>query len=251
VRLPPERWQEWPVIPTLSAKAREVYQRGVQAGNRPEAFSKVGDCESRTTWFLADFDKGAAYYSLGSYADLQSVIDHFKGSFERLSVAARPGFTAASLMTPLWNDPKLCKIDETPLACEYRLQRPAFALVMMGTNDISRPKEFEANMRKVIEYTLAQGIVPVLTTKADNLEGDDSINATVARLAYEYDVPLWNFWLAVQPLPDHGLQEDRAHLTFGNNHFENADNLKKAWTVRNLTALQVLQAVWQGVESAQ
>ena len=107
VRLPPERWQEWPVIPTLSAKAREVYQRGVQAGNRPEAFSKVGDCESRTTWFLADFDKGAAYYSLGSYADLQSVIDHFQGSFERLSVAARPGFTAASLMTPLQNDPKL------------------------------------------------------------------------------------------------------------------------------------------------
>ena len=47
--------------------------------------------------------------------------------------------------------------------------------------------------------------VPIIATKADNLEGDNSINATVAQIAYDYGIPLWNFWAAVQPLPNHGL----------------------------------------------
>ena len=32
-------------------------------------------------------------------------------------------------------------------------------------------------MRIIIEDTIAQGIVPILGTKADNFEGDNSINA--------------------------------------------------------------------------
>ncbi len=62
--------------------------------------------------------------------------------------------------------------------------------------------------------------MPILATKADNLEGDQAINATIARLAYEYDLPLWNFWLAVQPLPDHGLQPDGSHLTWAGPYFD-------------------------------
>ncbi len=244
-RLPPERWKEWPVIPTLSERARLVYQRGVAAGRNPQAFSKVGDCESRTTWFLADFDRGSQYYSLGEFDELQATIDYFDGSYERLSVAAKQGFTAASLLSPLWGDPQLCQKNEAPLACEFRLHRPAFALIMMGTNDAVNKKTFESNMRRVVLYTLNQGVVPVLTTKADNLEKDESINATLAKLAYEYDVPFWNFWLAVQPLPGHGLQPDKAHLTWGYNRFDNPEALKKAWPVRNLTALQVLEALRQ------
>ena len=82
---------------------------------------------------------------------------------------------------------------------------------------------------------------------ADNLEGDYKINKIIASLADEYDVPLWNFWRAVQDLPNHGLQGDGAHLTFGVNQFDNPEAMKTAWTIRNLTALQALDAVWQGV----
>jgi hypothetical protein len=89
--------------------------------------------------------------------------------------------------------------------------------------------------------------VPVLATKADNLEGDFAINASIARLAYQFEIPLWNFWLAVQPLPDHGLQADDEHLTYAENDFGNPETLKYAWPVRNLTALQALKAVWEGV----
>jgi hypothetical protein len=103
-------------------------------------------------------------------------------------------------------------------------------------------------MRKIIEYTIEQGVLPVLGTKADNIEGDHSINATMARLAAEYQIPLWNYWRAVQDLPGHGLQEDGSHLTYGPPRFDDPAAMKKAWTVRNLNALQVLRIVMDSTQ---
>ena len=238
--LRPDAWKQLPVIPTINDTVIEIYKRGQALGNNPNAFSKVGDCESVTEWFLADFDKGEAYYSLGDYEYLEDVIDYFSGSYRRLGQAAKPGFTAASLMTPLWADREQCEKDESPLACEFRQHRPSFVLITLGTNDVANPATFETNLRRLIEYTIEQGVVPVLSTKADNLEGDESINATIAQLAFEYNLPLWNFWAAVQPLPDHGLQDDGAHLTFGPNQFGDPQVMNQAWPVRNLTALELL-----------
>jgi hypothetical protein len=237
-------WQELPVVPTLSARARQIYEAGLAKGNNPQAFSKVGDCESRTTWFLWDFDqKSPDYYTLGEYTDLQTVIDYFAGSHQRLSQAAKQGFTAASVMSTMWSDVEVCERNETPLACEYRQHRPAFVFITLGTNDGVRPETFEKNIRRVIDYSIEQGVVPILATKADNMEGDHSINATIASLAQEYDIPLWNFWRAVQDLPDQGLQEDGSHLTWAPNQFDDPSVMKKAWPLRNLTALQVLDAL--------
>jgi len=87
-------------------------------------------------------------------------------------------------------------------------------------------------------------------TKADNLEGDQMLNLTMVRLAYEYDLPVWNFWLAVQGLPAHGLQPDGAHLTHAPNKFSDPVALLSAWPVRNLTALQVLDVIMQAGQSA-
>jgi len=243
----PQDWQKLPVVPTVSDRGRAIYQRGLDLGNNPRAFSKVGDCESQAIWFLTDYDRGPSAYALGDYASLQDVIDYFKGSFGRLSQAAKPSFNAASLMTALWADPAACQKGETPLACEFRLNRPAVALVMLGTNDSPRPETFESNLRKILDFSIERGVLPVLATKADNLEGDGRINATIAHLAQEYDIPLWNYWAAVQSIPQHGLQEDGAHLTLGPNRFDDPQALKTGWGVRNLTALQVLVAVWKGV----
>ena len=241
--LGPDDWKQLPVVPVINETVFETYKLGQKLGNDPNAFSKIGDCESVTEWFLADFDKGEAYYSLGEYTELEDVIEYFKGSYRRLGQAAKPGFTAASLMTPLWANREQCEKDESPLACEFRLHRPSFVLITLGTNDVANPDTFEGNLRRLIEYTLEQGVVPVLSTKADNLEGDHRINATIAKLAFEYDLPLWNFWAAVQSLPDHGLQDDGAHLSFGPNRFDDPSVMKQAWPIRNLTALQVLDAL--------
>jgi hypothetical protein len=57
---------------------------------------------------------------------------------------------------------------------------------------------------------------------------------------------LWNFWAAVQPLPSHGLLKDGFHLTHGNNYFfDDPKTIKTGVSVRNLTALQAIDAVWR------
>lgn len=244
----PASWKTWSVIPTLSPEMLDVYAKGQSMGRDMHVVSVVGDCESSSDWFLKDFSKDERFYHLGTYTNLQVTIDHFKASLGYRSYAALRGATASTVLSPLWADPQACTSGETPLACEYRLHNPAFAFIALGTNDVHKREQFEPQMREIVKYTLDQGIIPILVTKADNLEGDESINLSIARLAVEYHVPVWNFWAAVQPLPGHGLQEDGAHLTFAPNFFDNPNNLKGAWAIRNLTALQVLEAMLAEVQ---
>ncbi len=82
LRLDPEDWRNWPVVPTISANALEIYETGLALGNDPTHFSKVGDCQNVVSLFLADFDKGR--YQLGEeYGALQETIDYYEGSWER------------------------------------------------------------------------------------------------------------------------------------------------------------------------
>jgi hypothetical protein len=240
-------WQSWPVIPRVSEAARGVYQRGQGDGNNSRALSKIGDGEISTEWFLTAFDLGEPYYDLGSYQDLRPVIEHFAGSFGRMGMAARRGFNTHKILDPSMSDATLCAAGESPLTCELRLHRPAFAMVSLGTNQVWKPDEFESGMRQILDILLSQNVVPILSTKGDNLEGDHRINRTIVCLAQEYDLPLWNFWVAIQLLPNHGLQPDLEHLTYGKTDFDDMDAMQSAWAVRNLTALQVLDAVWKGV----
>ncbi|KAA3643994.1 MAG: SGNH/GDSL hydrolase family protein [Chloroflexi bacterium] len=244
----PITWQEAPVIPTtISERAIEIYLAGLEKGLQPNVFGKVGDCGSTPSWFLGSFDLPEEYYSLGEFSYLKGVIDYYAGSFERTSVAAVPGFNTSSVFAPLWADPVQCDPNEGPLACEYRLQQPSVALIMLGTNDQYRPDEFEAKMRDILDYSIESGVLPILASKADDLEGDHRINQIIYRLALEYELPYWNYWRAVQALPNQGMQEDGAHLTWAPNFFDNPRAMQTAWTVRNLTALQVLDAVWQAL----
>ena len=242
--LMPDGWMKLPVVPeTVSYRVRQIYEEGQKLGNRPNVFSLIGDCDATPTWFLGDFDLGPKHYNLGQYSDLQGEIAYFKGSFSRQSLAVRRGFVAASVLTTLWADPKQCQKGETPLSCELRLNKPAFAFILLGTNDYNHREVFEPNMRKILDTLIADGVVPILGTKADNMEGDYTLNATIAQLAYEYELPLWNFWAATQPLPAHGLDTDLTHLTWGPNDFSDPARMQSAWPWRNLTALQTLKAV--------
>ena len=62
------------------------------------------------------------------------------------------------------------------------------------------------------------------------------------RLAYEYDLPLWNWWKAAQALPNRGLDPDRPdgfHISL------------ESWDERSFTALQAIDSVWRGVTVVQ
>ena len=234
-----------PVVPAgVSDEMREVYQRGLEMGNDPTHFSVIGDCQNVSSYFLSVFEKPGEF-SLGEeYSYLQPTIDHYQGSFSRVSVAVKGGFNAAAVISPLRSDPETCNSNESPLDCELRLWQPSIVFVSMETWWSQKPEEEYAKyMRKVLDRIIESGAVPIIATKADNLEGNNAINETVAQLAYEYDIPLWNFWAAVQPLPDHGLSDDGFHLTFARNFFDDPKRMQNAWPWRNLTALQALDVV--------
>jgi hypothetical protein len=247
--LPPDFWQRLPVIPEkVSDRVRGIYQNGLALGNNPRVFSRIGDCNSAAPGFLVGFDGN---YNLGAYTSLQPAIEYFRGSFKRPSLAAKAGINTAGLLTTLWTDQQ-CQKNESLLDCQYRIDHPAFAIISIGTNESyyvhQNPDSFEKNLRLIIENTIAQGIIPVLGTKADNLEGNNFINATIARLAMEYELPLWNFWLAAQTLPDDGLA-DSSHLStisyINFTDFSIPHSLEYGKQMHNLTALQMLYFLWQ------
>lgn len=253
--LSPNEWMSLPIIPEVSQNARMIYQRGLELGNNPHAFSKIGDCQSISTYFLSYFDR-SGFYNLGDYSSLQETIDWYAGSFSRDSLAVKGGFNAAAVLSPLRADPKQCNPKENPIACEFRGHRPSLVIISLEEWWAGHPENYEAYMRQIIEYSIQQGVVPIIATKADNLEGNNLINQTIANLALEYDIPVWNFWLAVQPLPNHGLiafnssgEVDLFHLTHSEGYYfyNDPSGTQSGWSVRNLTALQSLDAVRRGL----
>jgi hypothetical protein len=132
-----------------------------------------------------------------------------------------------------------CSSTESPLACEYRLNKQVFAIISMGTNTcVGCTRSFEEYLRKIVDFLLENGVIPVISTKADNMEKDWSHNEAMARIAYDYDIPLWNFWRAVQYLPNHGLMPDNEYLTL------------PGWNERSFTGLQTLDAIWTAIQKA-
>jgi hypothetical protein len=249
--LAPDEWMTLPIVPQVTDTAREIYARGLAMGRDPDHFSKIGDCQTNTGFYLVDFDN-EGWYNLGDeYAHLQDTIDYYEGSYARTSLAMRDGYNVAAILTPLRADPKHCEKGETPIACEFRLHNPSIAVISLETNFNGRPADdYGRYMRQIIEFSIEQGVIPILATKGDNLEGDHSINAEIAEIAVEYDIPLWNFWAALQPLPNRGHStelNDGFHLSFSRNFFDQPKNMLSGWPWRNLTALQALDAVRRGV----
>jgi hypothetical protein len=238
-----------PYLSGISSHAREVFLAGQALGNRDFAFSLVGDSNTDNPAFLVAFDLGQ--YALGDYAHLEDTISYFAGSFIRDSAAAVGGFNTAKVLDPAQADGR-CQGGESPLACEYRLHQPSVALILLGTGDQHTWQGFEARYRQIIELTEAHGVVPVLITKVDDLESLENtappgtINGIIRRLAVEYDVPLLDLRMAVEGLPNRGTIADGFHFNSppdGRTTTFDAEHLLYGFTVRNLTALQALDAL--------
>lgn len=240
--LAPDDWQTLPVIPEISARTLEIYRNGQRMGNNPRAFSKVGDCLSLSESYLVNYDSYGDYYNLGDFTSLQETIDYFQGSFKHAGFAVGDGFNTAAVLAPFRADPRQCQAGESPLVCEYRHTRPAFAVVSLGTDDYTSNEIYEQRMRRIIEISIEHGVVPLLLTKADNVTGDN-YNAILANLSKEYGVPLVNFYAAVEQLPDRGLV-DNIHFTGAVRAYDfSSEYLIYGWPLRNLTVLRALDAV--------
>lgn len=225
-----------PLMLTPDAHIREIYERGQQMGRYKQAIIAVGDCNSESRHFLEPLTDerkmldGVEDAWLDD-ANIQASIAYFAETMAQRGVAANSGFTAYSVMDAFWADKNKCLPGEAPLACDIRTFNPAVAIIMFGANDMNvlHSSEYESALRDIIEYTLAQGVIPVVSTFAHNpfpYEGNRPekairLNAIVYGLAVEYQIPFINFWQTSSQLPWHGLMGDNAHLVIAGHNERN------------------------------
>jgi lysophospholipase L1-like esterase len=276
-----------PVVPTISwstkAHLEAVFNLGLQLGNRPDVFAKVGDSITHLPYFLNDL--GSVFYNpydpnvAGAYTSLASTVLYFRAqpldgtvnmvpytveaaqqlpqmngvnSFNRNSLAAQGGWLTENLVDPA---------EGFPIGSELAVIKPSFALIMIGTNDSAidfnagvTPDGYQARLTEIANYCLSQGVIPILSTLPDvtffggTLEAHTMLyNQIISEVASSLDVPLWNYWLAMQPLPYWGLTSDGVHpdtSPLGSANFTSI-GLVGGFNVRNLTALEVLQKMEQ------
>jgi hypothetical protein len=244
----------YPVVGRATSRARQIFLAGRALGNNPNVVAKVGDCSSEHWYFLNSFAWGD--YNLGSYAHLQPVINHFGESLAYDSEATHNGFNANAVLMSMWANPAVCQVEngESPLACEFRLHRPSVAVIMFGTSDllVMSPAQFNTFMRQIVEDSIEAGVIPILSTFPGNLgfwQETILYNQIVVRIALDYDIPLINLWLALEALPNHGLEPDGFHLgepPYGAACMLTDPYLSTGYTTRNLVTMQTLDAVWRG-----
>jgi len=243
-----ENWQNMPVLPDyVSEEMHSLYESGLANGNQPNVLSIIGDCQNVPSVFLGAFENNSEY-SLGQFTYLKPVIDQFIGSFGRKGITRHGGLNIAGVQNPAQADKTVCKNRETPLACELRLNHPSIVIISLEEWWAGRPVDiYQTYLRQVLDTVISSGAVPILSTKADNIEGNQAINKIVVKTACEYHVPVWNFWAAAQKLPGRGLWTDRFHLTVGTFDFSDPTQLKTGRSMRNLTALQSLDFIWRAL----
>ncbi|MCD4687276.1 MAG: SGNH/GDSL hydrolase family protein [Anaerolineae bacterium] len=243
----------YPIIPALAPRVYDIFACGQQLGRDPHVMSKAGDCNSTEWMFLHAF--GTAQYQLGEYGTLQSVVDQFAASFDYRTYAAHNGLNVLAVHDPLWAIATACEGGETPLQCEYRVHNPSVAVIMFGTNDllVLTPEQFDRNLRRTIHETIQAGIIPVLSTFPRYIQHPEHtilFNQVVVRVALDFNVPLINLWLALEPLPGHGIDDDGFHLNgpiTGAGDFISEANLHTGYPMRNLVTLQTLDVIWREV----
>jgi uncharacterized protein YraI len=241
----------YPAVGQSTARARAIFLEGRAAGRNPNVLAKVGDCSTEHWYFLNPFAWGQ--YNLGPYTDLQGVINHFGESLAYNSEASHNGYNVNTVMNPDYANQAVCEPGESPMDCEYRIHNPSVAVIMFGTSDllVMSAYEFDFYLRDVVRLTIEQNIVPILSTFPSNLgfwNHTVLYNQIVIKIAQDYNIPLINLWVALESLPNHGVEDDGFHLDTppnDNSCFLTADYLDNGYNVRNLVTLQTLDAVWK------
>ena len=247
-------------ISGISLHARQIYLDGQAKGLKADAFAKVGDSITYSWAYLYPLTGG---YNLGDYGQLASALSFFSGPngrgencFGASPIAAYPGWTTADVLAPGGAKTGACGPGETPLECEYRTGQPSVALIMLGTNDVAQgmaPETFRANLQRIVDISISWGVIPVLSTIPPFPTVDGSaraFNEIIIATARGNDIPLWDYYSAINGLPNRGLSPDGVHPSEAPDnkdaHFD-AEHLQYGFTVRNLGTLQILYELWRQV----
>ncbi|MBE7512543.1 MAG: hypothetical protein HS103_06990 [Anaerolineales bacterium] len=247
------------VVSNVGFTTRELFRKGQTLGSRADVFSIAGDSISASPLFIPALGRGA---DLGAYrAELEPTLQRYlagnarggQNSFLNPPIAAGNGWGADRILQAGFANPTLCGND-SPLVCELKNVRPAVMVIMIGTNDSGgvAPEEYTQNLRRIVEITMERGTIPILSTIPPKLLGawhTERVtlwNNIIRGMAYQYEIPLWDYWFALQSLPNQGISGDGVHPSAppdGATGRFTAQNLAYGYTVRNLGLLHMLRAV--------
>ncbi len=185
-------------------RGRQLFARAIAAGRDGRVFTIAGDSNSAWQHNLGTIVSGRRNFSTDRA--LGPVVARFDPSFAWVSVAVGGGFRAADMFLSE-NTPAICRPAEPMFPCELRRSNASVVFIQLGTGDKFVWQDYESNIRKMIDHALAQQVLPVLVTKADDLESIQGgaslnyINDTLRQLAAEYKLPLIDFYVGTGSLP--------------------------------------------------
>jgi len=246
-----------PITPAVAENIRDIAKRHPR---RDDVFAKVGCSITASPSFLRCFSGEKVH--LSRWRHLAPTIEHFglgdaAGSdpFRRRSVAAVNGWSAVHAL----------RGEPSPLAVELEAINPRFAVVMYGTNDIERRDigAYADKLFEVVARLVDTGVVPIVSTippRRDRVASDrwvPAYNGVARAVAQAHQVPLLDFFLAVDGLPRGGLGRDRLHPSTwrlrGRAHACDfrPRALRHGYNRRNLLTLVALDAVRRVVVEGQ
>lgn len=255
-----------PARPALQfgVRAADIFARGKQLGNNPNAFAIVGDSLSTVQPFMRGFGEGG--FSLGPHAYLLETVRYFsvpsaaQDYFGRKSKAATLAFNAAAALDSSWtvwtDKAGECQSGEIPLLCEYRLIKPSVAVILLGPEDVQiyDAATFQTHLARIVKASADSGVIPVLTTFPTDsanpaLASAEAFNTAIRNVAASNGVPLIELRDSAMRLPNAGVQPDGFHLSDNGPayHFEGNPGSYSGCALRNLLTLQMLDALRRNV----
>ncbi|MCS7087621.1 MAG: hypothetical protein NZL91_02830 [Thermoflexales bacterium] len=241
---------------TMTVRGRLIYQQAVKAGRNPRLFTVAGD--SNSAWERSIGRIAAGSFDLSRHAHLNPIIARFDPSFAHVSLAVRGGIGAVHMFDPAYAPSPPCLPTEGMFVCELRRSNASIVFIQLGTGDSFAWREFEANLRRMINHAITQAVLPVLVTKADEMEsihGGASlhfINDTIRRVAREEQLPIADFYIATRALPT-VPNPDLPHRPFTQNGLVDEWGYyfhlsEEGFALRILTHLWVLDALTRGLK---
>jgi hypothetical protein len=261
-----ERLMAVPLLYNMDTEqVQAIFQRGQELGNRPDVFIKIGDSNTANGDFFRPFGLSRPYCDYGAYQYLQETVNYFEtpprtgssNSFESTNFTVVKGLTGAALLDSFWATDPSCEANESLLACEQRIVKPAFSVMMIGLMDLEYydVASFELYLDEVIAESVAAGVIPIQTTFTVLLdyispelplwEKSLDYNLAILEVAERYGTPVIHLWRALQTLPDYGIGPDRTHLKAAVGEFCSftGEELLYGGTMRNLLSLQALDVL--------
>lgn len=252
-----------PISAYVADRLRAIAAAPAGVDKRPAVFAKIGGSTTASANFMQCFQTDAAIKELAP--ELMPTVTHFRSvdlgmgvtAFDRVSAAAKPGFTSTDLVTGA----------PTPINDEVAAVLPRFAQILVGTHDLEKdqPAElytFADNLLGTVDTLITIGVVPILSTipqRSDLPLKDPFVaryNAVVRAVAQGRQIPLVDLHRELAMLPNLGLTDTGDLSVFESAmvdrpcHFSEVSTLY-GYNVHNLASLRALdrarQVVVEGV----